>query len=144
MRPAMVLRSLSAAGVALLAASVLFSCGTPRVAISTGVSPEEKGLIQESVFFLDRASSRRLEVAALNTSRDVNNRLQVQVRLRNRLPSDFSFVYYFEWLEEGGWVTPKGTATWNPELIYGHGMKELKGVAPSPFTARFRLQIKQK
>ena len=144
MRPVKVLQLLSSAGAALLAVFMLFSCKTPPVAISPGVGPEEKGLIQESVVFLDRASSRRLEVAALNNYRDVNNRLQVQVRLRNRLPSDFSFVYYFEWLEEEGWVAPKGTAAWNPELIYGHGMKELRGVAPSPAATRFRLQVKQK
>ncbi len=144
MKATMAFRTFPPALAALAASAMLLSCGAPRVAVGPDVGPHERELIGESVIFLDRASSRRLEVAAVNTYRDVNDRLHVQARLRNRQPSDYGFVYYFEWLGDDGWTVPKGTGAWNPSVIYGHSFRELTAVAPSPEVERFRLQIKQK
>lgn len=120
-----------------------FSCGTPRFSMLKSVPPEEAALIEAGVIPNSRAITTKLSIGGLRTWRDAADLLNVQVQLVNKGYGELNFEYYFQWMDESGFLLPKDTTGWTPEVIYGYGRREITGVAPSPAASQFRVQINE-
>jgi uncharacterized protein YcfL len=135
---------LKTAGGTLLIGAMAFlcvSCGSPSMGTVKGIPKEEAAIVGQSIIANSRSVASKLAVGGVRSWRDPAGRLNVQVQLANKGHGDVKFQYYFEWMDESGFMLPKDTTGWTPQVVYGYARREIVGVAPSPAAANFRMQI---
>ena len=132
------------AGGALLIGAVALlcvSCGSPSMGTVKGMPKEETAVVEQCIIANSRAVASKLAVGGIRTWRDPAGMLNVQVQIANKGRGEVKFNYYFEWMDENGFMLPKDTTGWTPQVVYGYARREIVGVAPSPAASRFRMQI---
>lgn len=131
-----------AGGLLLGAMAVLsVSCGSPSMGTVKGMPKEEAVVVEQCIIANSRSVASKLAVGGIRSWRDPAGRLNVQVQLANKGYGEVKFQYYFEWMDDAGFMLPKDTTGWTPQVVYGYARREIVGVAPSPAASRFRMQI---
>lgn len=133
--------------VALAAAMVLLSgCATTASNTSQGTAitsaSGDTQLAQQKWLVQDKLFNKLLTFAEARAKSDTGF-LKVQVTITSLSSSTINYETKFEWYDAAGFKIDNTTELWKPGLIYGKGVQEISGIAPSANAVSYKFHIRK-
>lgn len=115
--------------------SLFMGCSSPR---TSGMMVEKGRVSIEDLVF-----ASNIEVIQDTRERTPEGFLHAQVRVKNLNRTDYRCQYRFEWIRKNGLIQTHAKTFWEPKVLHGREVGEMRAVCTVKDADDFRLKIRR-